>query len=118
MKIVLFIALGLSYVFAFDNTDEFINEINNKQRLWKAGRNFHEDTPVSKFRSMLGFRKLPKNILDTVPIMKHVIDDSTDVPESFDSRTQWSKCKTVSEVADQSACGSCWVSFNSAQFHF
>jgi cathepsin B len=35
---------------------------------------------------------------------------STDLPDTFDSRTQWPMCPTIKEVRDQGDCGSCWVS--------
>eukprot|EP01013_Petalomonas_cantuscygni_P018723 TRINITY_DN36236_c0_g1_i1.p1 TRINITY_DN36236_c0_g1~~TRINITY_DN36236_c0_g1_i1.p1 ORF type:complete len:335 (-),score=31.82 TRINITY_DN36236_c0_g1_i1:181-1185(-) len=31
------------------------------------------------------------------------------VPDSFDSRKQWPNCPTISEIRDQSSCGSCWA---------
>jgi cathepsin B len=30
-------------------------------------------------------------------------------PASFDSRTQWPKCTSLSEIRDQANCGSCWA---------
>jgi cathepsin B len=34
---------------------------------------------------------------------------NADLPEEFDSATQWSSCSVISNVRDQSACGSCWA---------
>merc|ERR1719222_313257 len=31
------------------------------------------------------------------------------VPESFDSAEQWPQCSVISNVRDQSSCGSCWA---------
>ncbi|TPP66165.1 Cathepsin B [Fasciola gigantica] len=33
------------------------------------------------------------------------------LPVSFDSREKWNNCSTMSQIRDQSSCGSCWVSF-------
>ena len=32
-----------------------------------------------------------------------------DLPDSFDSATQWPSCSVIANVRDQSACGSCWA---------
>lgn len=108
MKLLLLVLLTSSWTYAFENTDDFINEINNKQNLWTAGRNFDPDTPLEQIHGLLGLRSLSKEIFESIPVIKYDIDD--EMPESFDARTKWSKCNTISEVADQSACGSCWVS--------
>ena len=36
-----------------------------------------------------------------------------DIPKEFDGRTHpaWSACKSLSEIRDQGACGSCWVTY-------
>jgi len=31
------------------------------------------------------------------------------VPTAFDARTNWPKCSVISQIRDQSACGSCWA---------
>lgn len=110
MNLLLGLTLAFSCAFAFDNSDEFINEINSKQNLWKAGRNFPVNTPHSRVRALLGAKFLSENELKNIPVKADKIDDFVDIPKSFDSRTQWPKCKSIKEIADQSACGSCWVS--------
>eukprot|EP00727_Mastigamoeba_balamuthi_P014304 m51a1_g9498 putative cathepsin b (588) ;mRNA; f:659132-661599 len=38
-----------------------------------------------------------------------LLASGADVPESFDSRTQWPLCPTVRSVRNQGKCGSCWA---------
>lgn len=35
---------------------------------------------------------------------------SDELPKSFDARVEWPHCPSISEIRDQSSCGSCWVS--------
>lgn len=107
MKTVLVVSFTLTCVFAF--SDDFINEINSKQTLWKAGRNFHENITLSEVRGMLGMKTLPQKIAEKIPIKYHEVDNEWP-PESFDAREKWPNCKTIKQIPDQSACGSCWVS--------
>lgn len=111
MEIPLYLLLGISCVLAYENSDDFINEINSKQNFWRAGRNFHKDTPMSEITRLLGMKSLPQEILETIPVVQHKIDPN-ELPESFDARAQWSQCKTIKEVADQSACSSDWVRYS------
>jgi len=39
-----------------------------------------------------------------------------ELPEEFDSATNWPKCSVISNVRDQSACGSCWAFGSVASF--
>ncbi|KAA0200776.1 Cathepsin B [Fasciolopsis buskii] len=34
---------------------------------------------------------------------------ATELPPAFDARDQWSQCTTISQIRDQSSCGSCWA---------
>lgn len=108
MKTFVCIVLALTCVSAHQNLDDLINEINSKQDLWVAGKNFH-DTPLSELTGLLGSKKLPETIKKTVPVVEHKIS-AADIPKSFDARTNWPQCKSIKEIRDQSACGSCWVS--------
>ena len=40
---------------------------------------------------------------------KSLITASKDIPTEFDSRKNWPQCKSISEIRDQSNCGSCWA---------
>lgn len=113
MNTAVCVFLAISCVFAFENSDDFINKINSKQSLWKAGRNFQKDVPVEKLTGLLGMNSLPESVRRSFPVMEHEISGYHELPESFDARTRWSECKTIKQVADQSACGSCWVCKNS-----
>lgn len=33
----------------------------------------------------------------------------SDLPDDFDSRTNWPNCPTIQEIRDQGSCGSCWA---------
>lgn len=57
-------------------------------------------------------RKLVGSKVDPFPMpLKKNTDIRNDIPESFDSRTNWPNCQSImSEIRDQGRCGSCWVS--------
>jgi len=88
---------------------KIIRAVNgNPRSTWKAGVNskFQRATirDAQKFLGVKhnGFRLPVKDMTDSY--------DPTDLPASFDARAQWgSMCPSVSEVRDQSACGSCWA---------
>jgi len=86
-------------------SDEFIEEINQKATTWKAGRNFHKDTPMGFIKGLMGANKVEGNI----PLPVHEVEGAQATPASFDARTQWSKCPSMGEIRDQSSCGSCWA---------
>lgn len=91
-------------MFAIEISDDFINEINTKQNLWAAGRNFPVNFPVEKLFGLKRDRDI-KN----VRVVRHEIDESVKIPEAFDARSNWSQCNCISQVPDQSACASSWV---------
>jgi cathepsin B len=85
-----------------------IRQVNaNKKSTWKAGVNARfNGATLGQAKRLMGVKKngfkLP---VKTMPKYK-----AADLPTAFDARTQWgSKCPSVSEVRDQSACGSCWA---------
>lgn len=89
-------------------SDEFINEINSKQTLWKAGRNFPADTPLSYIKKLMG-TILNSNLQTNLYVMEHSPELIASLPENFDLRDKWPNCPTLNEIRDQGACGSCWA---------
>nr|CAH7726466.1 unnamed protein product [Callosobruchus chinensis] len=87
-------------------SDEYIKYLNSKQLPWKAGRNFDKDIPLSQIQGLLGLRT--SDAPSTLETIYHE-DNGEDLPEEFDARKQWSKCESIKEIRDQSACGSCWA---------
>ncbi|GAA49438.1 cathepsin B-like cysteine proteinase [Clonorchis sinensis] len=43
------------------------------------------------------------------PTVRHEDFDNQHLPESFDARANWPHCPSISEIRDQSSCGSCWA---------
>jgi len=127
MKLLICLALVASAAAVSPFSDEFIQEINQQATTWKAGRNFHEDTPLSYIKGMLGAKIVDYEL--PLPV-KEVEAVEGGVPAEFDARKQWSSCPSVGEIRDQSSCGSCWAVsaveimtdrtciHNNAQFHY
>ncbi|XP_074600708.1 cathepsin B-like [Brevipalpus obovatus] len=103
-----FFLCGLSESFIPDNvhplSEEMIEKINALQTTWKAGKNF-DVSQVEYLKCLTGVRrdsnarKLPRKSISIV----------NDIPDTFDARTQWPHCPSISFIRDQSNCGSCWA---------
>jgi len=86
-------------------SDEFIEKVNAAAAgTWKAGRNFHKDTPMEHIMGLMGAMVTADN-----PLPLKTNEPIKDMPAEFDARKQWQNCSTISEIRDQSACGSCWA---------
>ena len=88
--------------------NDILEAVNMQQSSWKAGHNF-EYIPIEDrltyVKKLCGVVPTPEN--KKLPV-KNIIA-STDLPDTFDSRTQWPMCPTIKEVRDQGDCGSCWA---------
>lgn len=107
MKLILVVILTFTCAFAYRNPDELINEINAKQSSWRAGRNYYHGNPLTEVSTM------PYDIsfLENAPRNRLLVhDEDVEIPESFDARTNWPKCKNIGVVTDQGSCAGCWVS--------
>jgi cathepsin B len=93
--------------------EEIIDHVNGRRTTWVAGHNDKFDgMTVGQAKSLMG------TLLDG-PRPPALVSqyDSEAVPDSFDARTQWSDCPSVTLVRDQSACGSCWAFGSTESFN-
>jgi len=108
---LLFIAALASAALAaplLDNAPAFnqavIDEVNAANTTWTAGFNGRFfGVKMSAVRSWLGV--LPDSKLPEV--IRTAKADA--IPDTFDSRTAWPNCASISTIRDQANCGSCWA---------
>ncbi|KAA0708169.1 Cathepsin B [Triplophysa tibetana] len=82
---------------------DMINYINTANSTWTAGVSF-QDVEFSSLKSLCGTLLRGPRLPYT---MKHATNMK--LPDTFDPRSQWSYCKTLSQIRDQGNCGSCWA---------
>lgn len=58
-------------------------------------------------KRLMGVRKLDNNLLPRRIFTPQ--ENAKQIPETFDSAQNWPNCPTISEIRDQSDCGSCWA---------
>jgi cathepsin B len=86
---------------------EIAAEVNAKATTWtaQAPANFQDTEEVKTY---LGAH-LPGDAEYVSVGPERTTYSAVELPESFDSATQWPKCTVISNVRDQSSCGSCWA---------
>nr|XP_055041732.1 cathepsin Bb [Misgurnus anguillicaudatus]XP_055041733.1 cathepsin Bb [Misgurnus anguillicaudatus] len=83
--------------------NDMINIINSAKTTWTADENF-QDVKYSYLKSLCGTVLKGPRLTNTI---KHATNIK--LPDTFDPRTTWSYCETLSQIRDQGNCGSCWA---------
>lgn len=80
-----------------------IFEVNAANVGWVAGRQKRFEGRTEEYiAGLCGVKgSIPLTPSDDLPLK--------DIPETFDSRTEWPSCTTIGLIEDQSDCGSCWA---------
>lgn len=91
--------------------DQIVEKINSANLTWKAEAPNHRFGSFSDVSKTCGtwLKGSPKYVDMKLPLAPEEFLDSYNVPDTFDSRTQWPACTVIAKVRDQSACGSCWA---------
>jgi len=90
-------------------SSSLVDQINSLPgNTWKASSNqgpFMSKATIGEVKQLLGVLpggpQLPRKTEFEVKV--------EDLPDSFDSRTNWPQCPTIGMIRDQSACGTCWA---------
>nr|BAN20372.1 cathepsin B [Riptortus pedestris] len=88
------------------NFEDIAERVNSLNTTWKADPNFPSNLPVSSIQWLFGAKESDA----TLPELDESEFDTNDViPEEFDARKKWPECPTISDIPNQSKCGSCWA---------
>ena len=83
------------------------NILNYLQATVDNFKNIPEDNKLEFLKRLGGVKSQPPGSCSQLRTEDFVLDN---LPDEFDSRTEWPECPSIGEVRDQGACGSCYVS--------
>ena len=108
--LILVVAVAIASAAPFITQDR-VDRINAIPGLtWKAStkQGSHvSGASLENIKALLGVQRHIKKELP--PRVFSAEEMAVPVPESFDSAAKWPECKTILQIRDQSACGSCWA---------
>ncbi|XP_015795060.1 cathepsin B [Tetranychus urticae] len=120
MKIIIFCACLITFVLCQKRailspdidplSDLMVNKINSLNTTWKAGKNFDGYT-IDEIAKLCGVKRLERSSDEFGRIEVEV---EPYIPKTFDARSAWPHCPSISFIRDQGGCGSCWA-FGSAE---
>nr|DAA06106.1 TPA_inf: cathepsin B [Acyrthosiphon pisum] len=95
---------------------DYISTINSVAKTWKAGINFHPETPLKFILGLLGSKGV--DVSSAGPFKSHdpLYSPAGNIPNEFDARKRWKNCTTIGTIRDQGNCGSCWAFSTSGAF--
>jgi len=110
--LVLFFLVNTEHALRHHNrpfiTQEFVDSVNEKADTWQAHMNpgsSIDGATIQQIKGMLG--ALPGG--PKLPLKTQFEIPHDQVPDTFNSITNWPQCSTMRDIRDQSACGSCWA---------
>jgi cathepsin B len=119
MKTVLMCLGLLAVASAFDydvlvHNHQIIKTVNtNPKSTWTAGINKRfTNASLADVKALCGVKAQTNPNHEPLPLKQPeaILSQIAQVmPDSFDSRQQWSQCPSISLIRDQADCGSCWA---------
>jgi cathepsin B len=103
MKVVSLLIVGAAST-SFEEIAETINSGNHGWTAQAPEKFANEDDVVPYMGAFL-----PGDEQFEEPPVVELVPTNAELPEEFDSLTNWPKCTVIGNVRDQSACGSCWA---------